>query len=85
MLYKDFFNEHSGKRLTLSTLLAYGFPAMPLAAMLLPVYIYLPAFYAQQLGLGLAAVVASAGDPSSDLDPIRTVDQPAYRPLRWQH
>ena len=56
MLYKDFFNEHSGKRLTLSTLLAYGFPAMPLAAMLLPVYIYLPAFYAQQLGLGLAAV-----------------------------
>ena len=37
-------------------LLAYGAPALPLAALTLPIYVYLPAFYAQELGLGLATV-----------------------------
>ncbi len=34
----------------------YGLPGLPLAALGLPLYIYLPTFYAEQLGLGLAAV-----------------------------
>ena len=36
-------------------LAAYAGPALPLAALGLPVYIHLPTFYAQTLGLGLAA------------------------------
>jgi len=39
-----------------STLLAYAAPALPLAALTLPVYIYLPTVYANQLGLGLTLV-----------------------------
>ena len=35
---------------------AYAFPALPLAALTLPAYIYLPSFYAQDLGLGLGVV-----------------------------
>lgn len=34
----------------------YGLPGLPLAALGLPLYIYLPTFYAEQLGLGLAIV-----------------------------
>jgi Na+/melibiose symporter-like transporter len=34
----------------------YGLPGLPLAALGLPLYIYLPTFYAEQLGIGLAAV-----------------------------
>lgn len=37
-------------------LLAYALPALPLAALLLPLYVTLPAFYAVDLGLGFAAV-----------------------------
>ncbi|MFT7235017.1 MAG: GPH family glycoside/pentoside/hexuronide:cation symporter [Methylophagaceae bacterium] len=37
----------------------YGLPGLPLAALGLPLYIYLPTFYAEQLGLGLAAVGAA--------------------------
>ncbi|MBV6631454.1 MAG: MFS transporter [Alphaproteobacteria bacterium] len=37
-------------------LLAYAAPGLPLAALTLPVYILLPAFYANAMGLGLAAV-----------------------------
>ena len=43
-------------RLSAVALFGYGLPALPLAALTLPVYIYLPTFYAEQLGLGLAAV-----------------------------
>ncbi len=39
-----------------TTLIAYGLPALPLAAILLPAFIYLPTFYAKDLGLGLAVV-----------------------------
>ncbi len=38
------------------TLLAYAMPALPLAAILLPTFIYLPTFYANDLALGLALV-----------------------------
>ncbi len=40
----------------MSLLLAYGAPALPLAALQLPIYIFLPTVYAQTLGLGFAAV-----------------------------
>lgn len=43
-------------RLSAATLAAYGAPALPLAALTLPVYIFLPTFYAEGLGLGLSAV-----------------------------
>ncbi len=39
-------------------LLAYGALGLPLAALNLPLYLYLPTFYAQSMGLGLAAVGA---------------------------
>ncbi len=39
-----------------SKLAVYGFAAFPLAALTLPVQIFLPTFYAQNLGLGLASV-----------------------------
>lgn len=52
-------------------LLFYGLPGLPLAALGLPLYIYLPTFYAEQLGLGLALVgaillLARATDVLSD-------------------
>ncbi len=37
-------------------LFAYGLPGLPLAALGVPLYVYLPAFYAEELGLGLASV-----------------------------
>ncbi len=46
------------KRLSLWRLLVYGLPALPLAAMLFPVYIYLPTFYAREIGMGLSVVFA---------------------------
>lgn len=39
-------------------LLAYGFPGLPLAAVALPFYIFLPSFYHESMGLSLTAVGA---------------------------
>ncbi len=44
------------KKLHWSTLLAYGVLGLPLAALNLPLYVYLPTFYARDLGIGLAMV-----------------------------
>ena len=44
--------EHVSVRM----LLAYGALGFPLAALNLPLYVYLPAFYAEHVGLGLASV-----------------------------
>ena len=46
------------ERLSRAVLLAYGLPGLPLAALLLPLYVTLPAFYAVDLGLGFATVGA---------------------------
>jgi Na+/melibiose symporter-like transporter len=46
------------QKVSLSRLLAYGFPGLPLAALMLPLYVYLPAYYAEDLGLGFKAVGA---------------------------
>lgn len=42
--------------LSLWRVLAYGAPGLPLALMGIPLYVYLPPFYANELGLGLATV-----------------------------
>lgn len=44
------------KRFRATTLVAYAAPALPLAALQLPVYIFLPTVYAKSLGLGFGAV-----------------------------
>jgi glycoside/pentoside/hexuronide:cation symporter, GPH family len=44
------------KSLSRKILTAYALPAFPLAALLLPVYIFLPTHYAVNMGLGLATV-----------------------------
>lgn len=49
---------NSQEKLPLRILAAYGLPGLPAAALLFPVYIFLPAFYAEDLGLGFAAVGA---------------------------
>ena len=43
-------------RFSLWQVIAYGAPGLPLALMGIPLYVYLPPFYANELGLGLAAV-----------------------------
>jgi Na+/melibiose symporter-like transporter len=43
-------------QLSRGRLLVYGAPGLPLAALGLPLYVFLPTFYSQQLGLSLAAV-----------------------------
>lgn len=42
--------------LSRSRLLAYGITGLPLAALGLPLYVYLPAFYAETIGVAAAAV-----------------------------
>ncbi len=42
------------RKISTFSIIAYALPAFPLAALSLPVYIFLPTFYAQTLGLGLA-------------------------------
>lgn len=39
-----------------STLFAYALPAVPLAALALPLYVIVPTFYAQNLGIPIAVV-----------------------------
>jgi len=46
----------SGRRLRLVDLLAFGGLGLPLAALNLPLYVYLPTFYVRELGLELAVV-----------------------------
>lgn len=50
--------DTSDPRLRWRTLLGYGALALPLAALNLPLYVYLPTFYSAELGLDLAAVGA---------------------------
>lgn len=45
-------------RLPVRVLIFYALPAFPVALLGLPLYIYLPTFYAQQLGLGVTLVGA---------------------------
>ncbi|WP_198586050.1 MFS transporter [Pararhizobium haloflavum] len=45
-----------GDRLPLSVLAAYALPGIPLAALTLPLYVLVPTFYTETLGLSLATV-----------------------------
>jgi Na+/melibiose symporter-like transporter len=45
--------------LNFTRLVAYGLPGLPLAALMLPLFVYLPTFYAKQAGVGFAAVGAA--------------------------
>ena len=44
------------KALTFPALLSYGLFGLPLALVALPIYVYVPQFYAQQFGLSLALI-----------------------------
>ena len=46
-------------RLSRSTLAFYAFPAFALAMPTIPVYVYLPTYYAESVGLGLTATGAA--------------------------
>lgn len=48
--------DPAGGRFGRITLLAYGAPALPLAALVLPAYIFVPTVYARDVGLGLDTV-----------------------------
>uniref|UniRef100_UPI003BACCDF9 MFS transporter n=1 Tax=Stappia sp. TaxID=1870903 RepID=UPI003BACCDF9 len=47
---------HTATKLPRAALLVYGAPALPLAALTLPLYVILPSFYAGVIGLPLAQV-----------------------------
>ncbi|WP_051609371.1 MFS transporter [Fodinicurvata fenggangensis] len=51
-------SSNGNRRLPAAVLAAYGLPGLPLAALQFPLFIHLPAYYAQDLGLGLTAVGA---------------------------
>lgn len=48
--------QHEARALTSGQILAYGLPGLPLAVLLLPLFVIIPTFYADDLGLGLATV-----------------------------
>lgn len=47
------------KRLPFSALLSYGLFGLPLALVALPIYVYVPQFYAEQFGLSLTLIGAA--------------------------
>ncbi|WPZ36878.1 MFS transporter [Thalassobaculum sp. OXR-137] len=48
----------SGGRLSVARLIAYGLPGLPIGALGVPLFIFLPTFYSQEVGLPLATVGA---------------------------
>lgn len=54
-------NAGEGTRLDTGTLLAYGGPAIALQVMMVPLLVTLPPFYAQDVGLSLAAISLAFG------------------------
>lgn len=53
---KGFDGPPQPRPLNIGSYIAYGIPALPIAAFAVPIYIYIPPFYAQELGLSLAAI-----------------------------
>ncbi|MDB5963007.1 MAG: sodium:galactoside symporter [Massilia sp.] len=47
------------KRLSTANLLLYGFLGLPLGMVALPIYVYLPQFYAERAGMSLGAIGAA--------------------------
>ena len=52
-------NVAKGGRVPWSMLTAFGLLGLPMAAQQLPLYVFLPPYYAQDLGIGLTAVGAA--------------------------
>jgi GPH family glycoside/pentoside/hexuronide:cation symporter len=48
--------RHHPKRLTRTDKLAYALPAMPLAVIGIPVYVFLPKFYTDTVGLNISTI-----------------------------
>lgn len=46
----------TGRALSVPALLAYGLPGLPIGALGVPLFIFLPTFYSQEVGLSLAMV-----------------------------
>jgi len=60
-------------RLSLPSLLSYGLFGLPLAMVALPIYVYLPQFYAERAGMSLAligAVLLTARIAAAFIDPL---------------
>jgi len=73
----------SKKSLPISRLIVYALPAIPLAALTLPLYSFIPTFYAETLGLplagiGLALFLVRAFDAVND--PIAGILADRFRP-----
>ena len=49
---------HQGPSLRVSTLAAYGLPSLPSTILTFPLFVLLPTYYAQDLGMGLGIVGA---------------------------
>jgi GPH family glycoside/pentoside/hexuronide:cation symporter len=64
-------------------LLAYGVTGLPLAALGLPLYVYLPAFYAE--GMGLAAAVVGVALLAARLFDVLTDPLAGWLSDRWQN
>lgn len=77
----------AGASLARWQLFAYGLPGLPLAAVMLPLYVYLPAYYAEDLGLGFATVGATLlAARLSDIitDPLVGALSDRLRIRRWR-
>lgn len=75
----------SDKPLTRARLAAYGAPAFALAMPTIPAFVYLPALYAESLGLAVAGLVLlSARVVDVISDPLIGVVSDRYR-TRWGH
>jgi len=77
-------------RLTLSQIVIYGLPGLPLAMLGLPLFVYLPSYYSQNLGLslsavGLALLLARSLDVLTDpLIGLLNDRRPKFKTLRWR-
>ena len=74
--------------LALARIIAYALPAIPLAALTLPLYVLVPTFYTETLGLSLASVgfallivrvFDAVNDPVALLYPMRS--NRSYQPV----
>ncbi len=78
-------NDNTMKKIDRNTLVMYALPALALAMPTIPAYVYLPTFYAETLGLGLAttgAVLLAARMLDVFTDPLVGVISDRF-PTRW--
>jgi len=77
-------------KLQFNQVIYYGLPGLPLAMLGLPLFIYLPSFYNQELGLSLSIVgfvllLARSLDVITDpLIGFLNDRYPQFKPLTWR-